>query len=376
MAHTAAEAAKDAVEAARGVPTQQQVADALEARGVNPALAPVVHDAIEGAKPVAPPASAPLGWTSSPGDRGKDAVTTPESSRTGTTDPALVGPARGTTDRGVQTQYAKGITEAALRGVGRNTTQEEAIARGRAAQAEMAKAGIPAPIARAALTDLANKIAAAMGYARSDYLGLVGSKIDAGVNQGMRGYQVAPPGPVQGPPSLAPAQEATAPLDLTGDPGGLQYASRSGEDHAPGLLGFDQTSFAPSTYSTPDLSGDPGGLQGAVPGFNPAQVAPTIDLPTITNEKDAPVDYEGPAPLVSQNEAPGLFAALSGTQGDSLEGFVRLLAEGLSMQAGMPADEAMQMVLAAAHRLIEEQGLSTEKALQVVAQSMQTQMAA
>jgi hypothetical protein len=218
-----------------------------------------------------------------------------------------------------------------------------------------------------------------MGYARSDYLGLVGSKIDAGVNQGMRGYQVAPPGPVQGPPSLAPAQEATAPLDLTGDPGGLQYASRSGEDQAPGLFGFDQTSFAPSTYSTPDLSGDPGGLQYAEPGLSPAEVSPaTIDLPTIANDAPAPAEYEGPSesPLTSQNEPSGLFAALSGTQGDSLEGFVRLLAEGLSVQAGMPADEAMQMVLAAAHRLIEEQGLSTERALQVVAQSMQTQMAA
>jgi hypothetical protein len=71
-----------------------------------------------------------------------------------------------------------------------------------------------------------------------------------------------------------------------------------------------------------------------------------------------------------------LFASLSGEQGDSLEGFARLLAEGLAMQAGMPADEAMQMVLAAAYRLIKEHGLSTEKALQVVAQSMQTQMAA
>jgi hypothetical protein len=362
--------------------------------------------------PVAPPASAPLGWTSSPGDRGKDAVTTPESSRTGTTDPALVGPARGTADRGVQTQYAKAITTAALKGVGPNTSKDEAIAKGKAAQAEMARAGVPASVARAALMDLAVQIATRMGYGPGSLswsTGMVESGINSGVNSGMQGYQGAPPGPVQGPPSpaaapapaieaapAAPVPAAPAPAaptleaaislaqqlgldDITSSPS-LGPNNFSALDPAPGMVD-------PSNANNPGLpSIDPGGLQYAEPGlFGPVEAAP-IDLPTITNEETAPVDYGGPfqspltseneSPLTSENEAPGLFAALGGTQGDSLEGFVRLLAEGLSMQAGMPADEAMQMVLAAAHRLIEEQGLSTERALQVVAQSMQTQMAA
>jgi hypothetical protein len=230
--------------------------------------------------------------------------------------------------------------------------------------------------------------------------GMVESGINSGVNSGMQGYQAAAPGPVQGPPSpaveAAPAPAPAAPVpaapalislaeqlglqDITSSPG-LGPNNFSALDPAPGMVD-------PSNANNPGLpSIDPGGLQHAVPGlFGPVEAAPTIDLPTITNEETAPVDNEGPfqspltseneSPLTSENGSPGLFAALSGTQGDSLEGFVRLLAEGLSMQAGMPADEAMQMVLAAAHRLIEEQGLSTERALQVVAQSMQTQMAA
>jgi hypothetical protein len=367
------------------------------------------------AAPVAPPASAPLGWTSSPGDRGKDAVTTPEASRTGTTNPALAGPSKGTTDRGVQTQYAKGITEAALKGVGPNTSKDEAIARGKAAQAEMARAGVPASVARPALMALGVQMATLMGYGPGSLswsTGMVESSINSGVNSGMQSYQGAPPGPVQGPPSPAAAPAAPAPAieaapaapvpaapapaapaleaaislaqqlgldDITSSPS-LGPNNLSALDPAPGMVD-------PSNVNSPGLpSIDPGGLEHAVPGlFGPVEAAP-IDLPTITNEETAPVDNEGPfqspltseneSPLTSENEAPGLFAALSGEQGDSLEGFVRLLADGLSMQAGMPADEAMQMILAAAHRLIEEQGLSTERALQVVAQSMQTQMAA
>lgn len=56
-------------------------------------------------------------------------------------------------------------------------------------------------MANAALLDLANKTAAAMGYGRGDYAGMVGSAIDRGIAEAMQGYQPARPGAVQGPPA-------------------------------------------------------------------------------------------------------------------------------------------------------------------------------
>jgi hypothetical protein len=275
--------------------------------------------------PVAPPVSGPLSWTSSPGERGDAPQSVPESSSRGTTNPAEVGPNALTAPVGplftpeghvgVGTPGQTTAAPSALSGPQHNYVGPQGYQAGRSAQEALAR-------------------------------GLFGPFYDI-----MAGLS----------PNASRGQE----------PGGIPE----------GVTRGDIPAEAPAP-SAPNMNIDPGGLQDASP-FSPgniaAEPAPTIDLPAITNEETAPVEQDGPyqSPLTSQNEAPGLFNALSGEQGvsDYSEGFVRLLVEGLAMQ-GVPPDEAMQMVLAAAKRLMDESGLSIEKALQVVAQSMQSQQIA
>jgi hypothetical protein len=151
-----------------------------------------------------------------------------------------------------------------------------------------------------------------------------------------------------------------APYLPSGDPGGLQ-------DAVPGSRGLD-------------LTGDPGGLQdaparGAEPIVDvpaPPAVPPTIDLPSITNEKTAPTEREGPdlptspggeAPLVS--ETPGILGVLAEALGlDS--GEIRVV-KNLARQAGVPA----AAILAMAKRLADDTGVSTDMALQIVMQSLE-----
>jgi hypothetical protein len=106
-----------------------------------------------------------------------------------------------------------------------------------------------------------------------------------------------------------------------------------------------------------------------VPSAPPAVTAPpTIDLPTITNEKTAPTEREGPdLPTTDPDLPDGILGVIAEALGlDS--GETRQLKD-LSRATGIP----IETLLAMAKKLADETGVSMDMALQIVMQS-QTQM--
>jgi hypothetical protein len=89
----------------------------------------------------------------------------------------------------------------------------------------------------------------------------------------------------------------------------------------------------------------------------------------IPRDPEAPIGPDAPFGLdlspVDVIAVPGLLAALSGV--DLGGRIIRLLAEEVADQTGMPPTE----VLASARKLAERFGISVEEALQIIAQSMQ-----
>jgi hypothetical protein len=148
-------------------------------------------------------------------------------------------------------------------------------------------------------------------------------------------------------------------IDLTGDPGGLQDASPSLGDQGPGLSGFDNTTFAPSTYSGPaDLSGNPGGLQDAMPG-PPTDVAPAPSAPF----ESVPM-VQGPMDL------PGISIAGLGMPeaSDAMGGELPMLIAEVAQSVGMQPQQLAEIMITA-QELARSLGIPVEMALQVIMQS-------
>lgn len=132
-----------------------------------------------------------------------------------TTQQTFTAPKGGPIDKAMQDRNVQNIVTQATKGVTQQTTKEEAIARGSQARSALAKSGVPASVAKSALTTIATQIAAAKGYTKDTPLigGMVQSEIDKGIALAMQGYNPVT-GPVQGPPApvggLAPTTGAPA----------------------------------------------------------------------------------------------------------------------------------------------------------------------
>lgn len=232
--------------------------------------------------PPTPPADAPLGLQSKPGDRGTDATSAPASSEKGTTNPddvQTVPAAKGIPDRGLQARSAQNIIADHARGKTDQAGFEQAA---KDAAKAMARAGIPAAVARSELTDFSLKGAAKAGYgpdSLSYKAGLVTATINSAVNAAMNGYHAAPAGPVQGPPSpvggppesIAPPVadalpvEAAPPVVATDNTQAMQAA------HDAEVAAWDTVnSLSPSLQSQLGIDS----LNPGVPEASPAPPAP------------------------------------------------------------------------------------------------------
>jgi hypothetical protein len=127
----------------------------------------------------------------------------------------------------------------------------------------------------------------------------------------------------------------------------------------PGLSGFDNTTFAPSTYSGPaDLSGDPGGLQDAMPGA-PTDIAPALSAPF----ESVPM-VQGPMDL------PGISIAGLGMPeaSDAMGGELPMLIAEVAQSVGMQPQQLAEIMITA-QELARSLGIPVEMALQVIMQS-------
>ena len=204
------------------------------------------------------------------------------------------------------------------------TSKEDAIAKGAIAKSAMEKAGIPAAQAKGALTDIANKSAAALGYSRGDYMGAVGYAIDKGVAEAMQSYSPAvqaAPAPAVAPsghanegdfegmdPSTAPAAPAPGLAPAPANTGVFEgmdpsTAPAPGPANTAAFEGMDPSAFggfpgpALSAQQTIDqdfnalsLSPDIPGTLGPVPG-SPSHFSQSFDpfaAPTTTPQTTTP----------------------------------------------------------------------------------------
>lgn len=170
--------------------------------------------------------------------------------------PENIAPAKGRADPEVLAKTVDNIVQQAIQDnhLGKNSTKDDATKAAVQAAHDMAKAGIPAAMAREAGINFLSKGAERAGYNPNNYF--VSSWINSTVDAAMQGYHAAAPGPAQGPPSPGAAYLAA------------QQSGAPGFDEG-GMFGFQGGPEAPVAASEAPVAA-PAPAAPAEPGLDPA----------------------------------------------------------------------------------------------------------
>jgi len=341
-----------------------------------------------------------------------------ESMDPSTLDPAIAPSLTPAEKAAAQQQTINSIVTQATKGI---TSKEDAMAKGAQARSALEKAGVPPAQAKAALTDIATKAAAALGWSTTAPFGIgtmVSSQIAAGIEQAMVGYNPAAPAAPAPAPTATPGighanAEAFEGMDAATF-GGFPAADPS---TAPGLAEpgtvtpcLDTYSFAPTPMSqqtgqqeqtpapAPAVSPQP---SADIQGRSPATIADIVDAMTQANKDQTwstPVEVTtttpqtttpqtttpqttpqtpapAPAPAPSQGPAPSTTSPAPGVPAPSSPAAAQAIAS--ATQAADANPRLPERVAAMAPGLVEATakafGVSTQVAAMMVMQGVQNQ---
>lgn len=239
--------------AGRGAPAFQ---------GIPTGAAPATPGWMGPAAPAAPPGK--IGPQSNLAPGGANGISSVVSALLGALNPigsAEAAPGKGITDRGLQARQAAGIVAEASKGLGEESgVADFKSAIGKAA-VDMAKAGIPANMAKGAMYNAAQAGLAARGLTMESYGGMVGTVVSNAINEAMANYAPAPFGPVQGPEIDHPIP----PADIPGVSAAVAPGGRAGKGPE-GALGPFASGVIEQNFGPAFGPMGPAGIVGGWPG--------------------------------------------------------------------------------------------------------------